>query len=1087
MLEVQLLGHLALADSGHHVEAVRNPRLIAYLLLNRDRPLERTEVAFTLWPDSSDAQALTNLRRELHALRRALPDAERLLAIERRTIRWRPDGPFHLDVAAFEDAVEHAAGGSVDGLRAAVAIYRGDLLPGVYDDWIEPHRDHLRTKMLETLDALATGLEDRREYRAAMEQLSRLVVIDPLAESRYQALMRVAALVGDRTAGLRAYHACVSALRDELGIEPSRETLNAYQRLVTLDVSQVPARAGSDVPAQPELVGRDPEWKALVDGWNRAVNGALTLALIQGDAGIGKSRLIEEFSRWARAQGATVLTARSWAVEGSLAYAPVTAWLRSAPLRPLLDSLDDVWLSEISRLLPELLADHPGLAGPAPMLESWQRQRLFEALARAVGKARAQPLLVLDDANWTDSDTLEWLHFTLRTAAVTGFVILGARSGEVESNRALASLVSDARNRAELLDIELGPLSEAETATLAAATTDRPLDGAAHARLYHETEGHPLFVVEMARSGLAGTAEPDSVGAARSGPLPVPARMTARMRAVIAARLHQLTPTAQRVVELAAAIGRDFDVDVLAASADLDEPDLVEGLDELWRRRIIREHGLNRYDFSHDRIREVAYDQIAPAGRRVLHRRVAQALELRHHDDIDPIAAQLAAQLESAGLGLRACGLYERAAAVAARVLASAEATRHLSRALAILAESPASRDRDVLELRLLLLLSPSLLAIEGYASRRQEATVDRARALAAELGEELDELFALNGLWAVSVVGGDVDRSLEVAEAAFRRSDGHPDFASASHLAMGGSLTFLGEQEKAVIEFKQAIATYVPGASRPLTSGTDPGVFALSWGAHALWLEGRTATASKWSNRAIALADSLDGPYMTMIAQSYAAILDQIRGDVEAMLEHATVAAELCSQYGFAYYREWPVILAAWADRGVGSDSPTRIERALDELRSIRGLARRPYYLSLLADAHQAAGHPRQARAVLDAALADAATSGEQWWVPELHRRLGTLDDGLGGEVAVRRAVDLATAQGAWSLTLRAAISLARRAPSEQATLRAVLDAVPEPARRDRLEAEAVLAGTVGHASTNASANASRTIDMPASRPISG
>ena len=151
-----------------------------------------------------------------------------------------------------------------------------------------------------------------------------------------------------------------------------------------------------------------------------------------------------------------------------------------------------------------------------------------------------------------------------------------------------------------------------------------------------------------------------------------------------------------------------------------------------------------------------------------------------------------------------------------------------------------------------------------------------------------------------------------------------------------------------------------------------------------------------------------------------------------------------------------------------------------------IRALARRPYYLSLLADAHHVAGDKRQARAVLDAALVDAATSGEQWWVPELHRRLGTLDDGPGGELAVRRAVDLATAQGAWSLALRAAISLARREPSEHATLRAVLDAVAEPARHDRLEAEAVLASTVSHASTNANPNASRTIDVPASRPIS-
>ena len=1083
MLEVQLLGHLAVADSGHRIDAVRNPRLLAYLLLNRDRAIERTEVAFTLWPDSSDAQALTNLRRELHALRRGLPNAERLLAIERRTIRWRPDGSFHLDIAAFEDAVERAAGGGVGELRSAVALYRGDLLPGVYDDWIQPHRDRLRMKMIETLDALAAGLEDRREYRAAMEQLHRLVAIDPLDESRYQALMRVAAFVGDRTAGLRAYHACASALRDELGIEPSRETLDAYQRLRTLEMSQLQAPAASGVPVQPELVGRDPEWKALVHGWNAAPSGALTLVLIEGDAGIGKTRLIEEFSRWVKAQGAAVLTARSWAVEGSLAYAPVTAWLRSAPLRPLLDSLDDVWLSEISRLLPELLADHPVLAAPAPMLESWQRQRLFEAVARAVASARTRPLLVLDDANWADSDTLEWLHFMLRTAAVTGFVILGVRTGEAGSNPSLAALVSDARDRDELVDIELGPLSEAETAALAAATSDRPLDAAAHARLYHETEGHPLFVVEMARSELAGSAEPDAAGAAESERPPVPARMTARMRAVIAARLRNLTPTAQRVVDLAASIGRDFDVDVLAASTDLDEPDLVEGLDELWRRRIIREHGLNRYDFTHDRIREVAYDQIAPAGRRMLHRRIAQALELRHHDDLDPVAAQLAAQLESAGFGTRACELYERAAKVAGRVLASAEATRHLARALAILTELPASRDRDVHELRLLLQLSRSLLAIEGYSSRRQEATAERAQALAADLGEERDELVALNGLWAVRVVGGEVDRSRAVAEAALRRSEAHPDFASATHLAMGGSLTFLGEHGRAVVEFERAIASYVPGVSRPLTSGTDSGVFALSWGSHALWLAGRTTVASEWSSRAIALAESLEGPYMRMIAHSYAAILDQMEGDVDATSMHTAVASELCATYGFAYYREWTAILAAWMDRGVGADSPARIERALDGMRSIRALARRPYYLSLLADSHLVAGDPRQARAVLGAALVHAAISGEQWWVPELHRRIGMLDDGPAGAAAVRRAVDLATAQGAWSLALRAAIGLALRAPSEQATLRAVLDAVPEPARRDRLEAEGVLSGTLGHGATNAS----RTIDVSASSPMSG
>ena len=1080
MLEVQLLGGFGIADAGRRVQAGRNPRIIAYLLLNRDRPIARSELAFALWPESSDAQALTNLRRELHLLRRALPDAEQFLALDRSTVRWRPDGPFRLDVADFENAVERAASADVEALQAAVAAYTGDLVPSVYDDWISPYRDRLRGLMLKTLEALAARLEDRREYRAAMEPWGRLVAIDPLAETAYQGLMRVSALAGNRSTGLRAYHACVRALRDELGVEPSRETESAYHRLVTLDVSEVPS-PGADAPIQPPLVGRQPEWKALVDVSDRAAAETPSLVLLQGDAGIGKSRLIEELTRWARVQGITVLAARSWEAEGALAYAPVLAWLRGGSLGPALNRLDDVWLSEISRLLPEILTDRPGLPPPEPMIESWHRQRLFEALARALRNARSRLLLVLDDANWVDRDTLEWLHFLLRSEPVPAVILLSARSGEVETNEALAMLVSDARSRDEiqLLEIELGPLSEADTAVLATAASDQQLDASAQAALYRETEGHPLFVVEMARAGLPAATDVAATGAIALGPSRPTSGMPARMRAVIIARLRQLTPTAQQVVRVAAAIGREFDVGLLFDSANLDEPELVEALDELWRRRIVRDQGLDRYDFSHDRIREVAAEEVAPAERRLLHRRIGQALELRHRDDIDSIAAQLAVHLEAAGLALRACDMFERAAVAAARVLASAEAARHLSKALAILATFPASRNRDARELRMLLQLSPLMLAIEGYASPRQEATVERARVLAAALGEELDEWLALNGLWAVHVVGGEVFRSVEVAEAALARSSGHLEFASASHFAMGGSLTFLGAQPKAVTEFEKALATYVAGVSRPLTSGTDSVVGAWSWGSHALWLEGRTETAAEWSRRAVALAESLEAPHMRMIARSYAAILEQLNGEVEAMMGHVAVAIQLSDRYGFAYYREWHKILQAWAERAVTSDSPTRIERALDDLRSIRGMARRPYYLSLLADAHQAARRPARARAVLRDALADAATSGEQWWAPELHRRLGTLDGGPRGEADLRRALDLAGAQGASSLALRAAIALARRAASERGTLQRVLDAVPEPARQDRRAALDVLGGLDVTSFGERGSNDSRTLDM--------
>jgi hypothetical protein len=640
------------------------------------------------------------------------------------------------------------------------------------------------------------------------------------------------------------------------------------------------------------------------------------------------------------------------------------------------------------------------------------------------------------------------------------------------------SLVSAARMRDEIqpLEIELGPLTETETAALAAAATDRKLDASAHAALYRETEGHPLFVVEMARAGLPAEVGVAGMEGAAVGPS---SGMPVRMRAVILARLRQLTPTAQHVVRVAAAIGREFDVDLLFDSADLDEPELVGALDELWRRRIVREQGANRYDFSHDRIREVAGGDVAPAERRLLHRRIAQALELRYRDDIDPIAARLAVHLEAAGLALRACDMYERAATVATRVLASAEAARHLSSALAILATFPASRDRDVRELRMLLELSPPLLVIEGHASPRQEATVERARVLAAALREETDEWFALNGLWAVHVVGGEVLRSIQVARAALVRSTRHPELLSASHFAMGGSLTFLGEQPKAVAEFEKAVSTYVPGTSKPLASGTDSEVGARSWGSHALWLEGRTETAAEWSRRSVAEAEALEGPYMRVIALSYAAILNQLDGEVDAMLERVRVAFELCDRYDFAYYREWHRILGAWAERATSADSPTRIERALDDLRSIRAIARRPYYQSLLADAHQARRRPARARAALRAGLADAATSGERWWVPELHRCLGMLDDGPSGEAEIRTALDLAIDQGAGSLALRAAITLARRTPSERATLQRVLDAVPEPAPRDRFAAIDVLAGLDVTGFGERHPNDSRTVDL--------
>ena len=643
------------------------------------------------------------------------------------------------------------------------------------------------------------------------------------------------------------------------------------------------------------------------------------MALLTGEPGIGKSRLAEELVRWVRTQGVAAAYGRSYAAEGGLVYATPATWLRTEPFRGGLTQLDETWLTEIARLLPELVAERPDLPAPEPMTESWQRPRLFEAITRAI-RASAPAVLVLDDANWSDDDTLEWIHYLLRAEPpIPVVVVLSVRTEELSSNGRLQALTLDMRERRGLREIELRGLTADETVELAELAADRPLDPAERTTLFEETEGHPLLVVELARSGLTA----DASDPRRASPLPEALRshgpghvLPARMRAVIAARLDQLAPDARRLVELAAAFGRDFAFDALATASDLDEPAVVAALDELWRRRLVRERDLGTYDVSHDRIRDVAYGEIPPARRRILHRRIAQAFELLHGPGSRPCAGQIAAHLEAAGQTRRAAELYERAADVAGRVSAFAEVVRSLDRALALLGLESPSRARDERELALLIRRAPALNAVGGYSSHHQEAGFARARELAESLDRPRDVSLAINGALGVALVGGRIREAIEGGELGLA-SASHPDDESAANASLGGSMSSSGDLEGAIAKFQAARERYRPGHSRPMMpAGADPAAFACAWGAHALWLNGRTDEALAWSAEAIRRAEGLDHPYVMTIAWSYAAILSQLRDDPSTLREHAAAAAELCARYDFAYYAEWSAILRAWADR---------------------------------------------------------------------------------------------------------------------------------------------------------------------------
>ena len=288
-LHVRLLGSLDIQLDNQPLpplDSARAESLLAYLLLHRDAPQPRQRLAFLLWPGSGEGQAQTNLRKVLHNLRRALPDADRLIEIGPRTLRWRPDAPLWLDVEQFERAV-------ADGRPAeAVGLYAGDLLEGRYDDWLTAERERLAGLHADALERLARQHEQEHRWPEAIRCAERLVARDPLREEYHRLLIRLCQASGDRARAVRAYHVCATTLEDELGIEPAPETRAVYEALIVGGGQASVSRA--KVPGTPPLVGRDDERARLVAAWHAAASGHPQLVLVTGEAGVGKTRLVDE-------------------------------------------------------------------------------------------------------------------------------------------------------------------------------------------------------------------------------------------------------------------------------------------------------------------------------------------------------------------------------------------------------------------------------------------------------------------------------------------------------------------------------------------------------------------------------------------------------------------------------------------------------------------------------------------------------------------------------------------------------------------------------------------------------------------------
>jgi predicted ATPase len=989
------------------------------------------------------------LRQALHALRLALPDSDTFLYADTNTIYWRSNAPFRLDVAEFERALAQAAIHQHEhtvrraALDQAVNLYSSDLLPSCYDEWIVPVRERIRQQYLQALGQLIQQLEAERDFALAVDYARRMVRDNPLDEESYRRLMQLLALTGDRAGALSAYHACAGTLQREFGVEPSQPTYDIYERLLHDDTPAVETPRPSLTVAR-SLIGRQGEWERLHGAWQRTREGGAGLALISGEAGIGKSRLAEDFLFGVKQQGANTARTRCYAAEGQLSLAPVTEWLRSDNLRPYLAGLKQVWLAEVARILPELSTEYPDLPHYEPISEYGQRQRFFEALAQAI-LAVPQPLLLLiDDLQWCDQETLEWLHFLLRFDAAAHLLVVGTvRMEETDPRHPLRSLLLDLRNTASVSEIALQPLDAAESAKLARLVGNRDLAVESAMRLFHETEGNPLFIVETMRAGFNSLQAQGGNPGGNEASISQPASLPPRVQAVIAARLEQLSAPAREMAELAAVVGREFRLDVLTRAGNTNEDSAVRALDELWQRRIVREQGANTYDFTHDKLREVAYAEIAVPQRHLLHRRIAQALESIHADDLDAVSGQLASHYERAGLTEQAIPYYQRAALVAQRLVAYEDAIRLLRTCLALLEQRPSGATRDKQELGVLLALAPLYRITRGWTAPELERVVDRALALCDTVGDDAQRAEALFGFESMLVVQAQLER-VQLVNEELHTIEEHmkgqvPPLAD---MMMAGARVHLGRIREGNDAFEHMLTTHDAHQVRRLqeAQGWNVAVHIRAWQAHALWCLGYPERAMHSGLEAVQVAQSFEEPFNQALAATYLAMLWQMSADPQAARTRGEEALSLTTEFKAPYYRAWAAILVAYARTPEEPDEThiAALRTAIEEFKATGARLRLPYYLSLLASIYGRGKRPTEGREVIEEALVQARSSNERWWDAELHRIRGELMLAAGWDVhdvetALLRAADIARSQRSKSLELRVLLTLCRITDSSQ------------------------------------------------------
>jgi len=737
-LIVRLLGPPEVLHGGRPVELRTRKALalMAYLAAEGGaRP--REELIELLWPGSDEARGRSALRSALLSLRAPLReedgsfDEEHLRAAG--NLLCLGEAPHVLtDLQTLESGYATARSGrrigdrgeALSRLKSAVEAYRGDFLEGFrlddapeFDHWLDLQRQAWRRRASLVHDWLSELQTEGGDLRAGLLTADAWTKLDPLDERAARRLMEAQLALGDRAGALDSYETLRSALGDRLCATPSPETEALADRARAEPPVREPtwsARPGPRALPETPFVDRAAEFAALVEGYRQAASGSPCAVALVGDGGIGKTRLAEEFLAWASARGADVLRGRSHEVGSRIPYGVLVDAIRPRIERERApdDLLEDVWLSELSRLLPELRERYPDVPPPAMGEEAEARARLFEAITRLVaalaGLSGSEPVVFFaDDLHWASRASLDVLKYAGRRWVAGGarvLLVLGLRPESTDSVPSPGRWLSELGRELPVRRLDLVPLAAGDTRdmlrVLAGAEPDAgdpELDRFGE-WLFAETSGQPLFLAETIKDlSERGLLEPrlGSRGKpllrlsqeAREGLILGRSYLPESVRAAIRAQLSRVGGAASRLLAAGAVLGHGFTFERLIRVAELGEEEGLSALDEALAGRLVVEARGGRvpsdsYAFAHDKIRDVAYTVSGAARRRVFHRRALEILR----DEGAP-ASELARHALAAGETEAAFRHLVSAGDEAMAVFAVKDAISHYEQARRLLAE----------------------------------------------------------------------------------------------------------------------------------------------------------------------------------------------------------------------------------------------------------------------------------------------------------------------------------------------------------------------------------------------------------------